>query len=40
VKEGWMPLDSYTWMHKEAILTAEEKTALTEWFGATMNKIN
>ena len=31
VKEGKMPLDSYTWMHKNAILTAEEKSALYKW---------
>jgi hypothetical protein len=31
VKEGGMPLDSYTWIHKNAILTQEEKTELTTW---------
>jgi len=33
VKEGEMPLDSYTWMgtHKEAILTTAEKTLLINW---------
>lgn len=31
VKEGEMPLNSYTWIHKDAILNAEEKTALTSW---------
>jgi heme-binding protein len=31
VKEGEMPLDSYTWMHKEAILTTAEKTLLMNW---------
>jgi len=31
VKEGEMPLDSYTWMHKNAILTQEEQTELTTW---------
>ena len=31
VKKGEMPLNSYTWIHKDAILNAEEKTALTSW---------
>jgi len=31
VKEGEMPLNSYTWIHKNSILTQEEKTELTAW---------
>ena len=31
VKEGKMPIDSYTWTHKDAILTDEEKVKLTGW---------
>ncbi len=31
VEEGEMPLSSYTLMHGEAKLTAEQKTALVEW---------
>jgi hypothetical protein len=31
VKEGEMPLDSYTWTHKDAILTTEEKLAISAW---------
>ncbi|MFN4313012.1 MAG: heme-binding domain-containing protein [Chitinophagaceae bacterium] len=31
VKEGEMPLDSYTWLHKEAKLTEAEKTTLITW---------
>jgi hypothetical protein len=31
VKEGEMPLNSYTWMHGDAKLTAEERTALIAW---------
>lgn len=31
VKKGEMPLNSYTWIHKDAILTDEEKTALISW---------
>jgi hypothetical protein len=31
VKEGHMPLKSYTWIHKGAILTEEEKNILIDW---------
>ena len=31
VKEAKMPLKSYLWIHKDAKLTQEEKTALTSW---------
>lgn len=31
VKENEMPLPSYTWTHKDAILTDAEKGALVEW---------
>ena len=31
VKEGEMPLNSYTWIHKEAILTDAEKLTLSNW---------
>lgn len=31
VKEGEMPLNSYTWVHKEAVLSDEEKIILTTW---------
>ena len=31
VKEGEMPLDSYTWTHKDAILTDAEKNAIINW---------
>ncbi len=31
VTEGWMPLGSYTWIHKNAILTAEQKDAIKKW---------
>ncbi|HEY6506141.1 MAG TPA: heme-binding domain-containing protein [Chitinophagaceae bacterium] len=36
VKEGEMPLDSYTWMHKDAKLTEEEKNKLIDWAGSVM----
>ena len=31
IKENEMPLDSYTWMHKEAKLTEAEKNKLISW---------
>lgn len=31
VKESGMPLDSYTWIHKDAKLTETEKTTLISW---------
>ncbi|MDB5253189.1 MAG: cytochrome [Flaviaesturariibacter sp.] len=31
VKKGVMPLKSYTWIHKDAILTPAEKAALAGW---------
>ena len=34
-----MPLDSYTWIHKNANLKPEEKTALLEWAGKIRNDI-
>ena len=39
VKEGEMPLDSYTWIHTEAKLTQEEKLALTDWASALVTQI-
>jgi hypothetical protein len=30
-KEGWMPLDSYLWIHKGAILNQQQKEALIAW---------
>lgn len=34
VRKGEMPLDSYTWIHKDAILTQTEKNALIGWADA------
>ena len=31
IKEGEMPLNSYTWVHKDARLTDEEKDVLISW---------
>jgi hypothetical protein len=39
VKEGEMPLNSYTWIHKDAVLTQAEKLLLAEWAVATMKTI-
>ena len=37
VKEGKMPLKSYTWAHKDAILTDDEKIKLTDWAQSVMD---
>jgi len=34
VKKGEMPLDSYTWIHKDANLTESEKNTLISWTNA------
>jgi uncharacterized membrane protein len=39
VKKGAMPLDSYTWIHKDAILTKEEKEALARWADSSEKSI-
>lgn len=31
IKEKHMPLDSYTWMHRDADLTTEEQQTLAQW---------
>jgi cbb3-type cytochrome oxidase cytochrome c subunit len=31
VNEGWMPLKSYKWLHREANLTPEQIKAITDW---------
>lgn len=31
VTEGWMPLDSYQWMHSESHLTPEQIKAVSDW---------
>lgn len=36
VSEGGMPLSSYTWMHPEARLSAEDRKRLTDFFGGLM----
>ena len=39
VKKGEMPLESYTWIHKDAILTDAEKTALYTWCNTVRDSI-
>lgn len=36
IKEGEMPLESYTWVHTDAKLTDEEKAKLTGWAESVM----
>jgi hypothetical protein len=31
IKEGEMPLSSYTLIHKDAVLTDQQKTLITNW---------
>jgi hypothetical protein len=31
IRSGEMPLPSYTWVHRDAILTDSEKTAICKW---------
>jgi hypothetical protein len=39
VKDGKMPLNSYTWIHKDAILTAEEKEKVINWAESVMDTL-
>lgn len=39
VKENAMPLASYTWIHKDAVLSDRQKYALTAWAGAIRDTI-
>lgn len=38
-KEGWMPLDSYTWIHKDAKLTNTQRQQIITWAEAVKTKI-
>jgi hypothetical protein len=31
VNDGWMPLDSYLWIHKEAKVSPEDRDAINAW---------
>lgn len=35
IKQGWMPLDSYLWMHGDAELSEAQKQALIAWATAS-----
>ncbi len=37
VKEGEMPLNSYTWTHKDAKLTDNERSTITGWAQSVMD---
>lgn len=39
VKEGEMPLNSYTWIHKDAMLTEQEKSEFINWAESIRNEI-
>jgi DNA replicative helicase MCM subunit Mcm2 (Cdc46/Mcm family) len=39
VKDGGMPLNSYTWIHKDAILSQAEKNTLINWAGSIMDTL-
>ena len=39
VKKGEMPLNSYTWVHKDAILTDAEKEKLIGWAQSVMDSM-
>jgi len=39
VKEGEMPLNSYTWIHKNATLTDDQKLAISSWADALRKEI-
>lgn len=39
VKDGEMPLNSYTFTHKDAKLTTEEKTKITNWAQSVIDTI-
>lgn len=39
VKEKEMPLDSYTWIHKDADLTDQERVELSAWAETIMKQI-
>lgn len=39
ISTGEMPLESYTWIHKNAVLSKEQATAITEWCDENMAKL-
>ena len=39
-QEGWMPLDSYTWIHKDARLTEAQRQQLITWAAGVKKAIS
>lgn len=39
VESGQMPLPSYTWIHRDAVLTASEKQAICSWTKGEIAKL-
>lgn len=39
LKDGKMPLNSYTWTHKDARLSADEKTKIIDWANSVMDTL-
>jgi predicted GTPase len=39
VKEGEMPMKSYTWTHRDAVLTDAQRTLITNWAQAMMDTL-
>lgn len=39
VKDGEMPISSYTWIHKDAILSSEEQNELISWADSIRNEM-
>jgi hypothetical protein len=39
VTDGWMPLESYVWLHREAKVTPEETEAINQWIASLGVKI-
>jgi hypothetical protein len=40
VKENKMPIESYTWIHKKAVLSADRKTFLAGWLTKTIDSLS
>lgn len=39
ITEGWMPMDKYLWMHKDAVLSPDEKNTLSNWVKEVRAKV-
>ena len=39
VKDNEMPMSSYTWIHKDAILTTAEQNGLINWADSIRNEM-